>query len=614
MSIYRYSRELPNGWNVRLDLVPYNETLSGTVVEQPPYGVINIGEQKSEFDELPFGLQKPQTLKIELDWEGLSSGVRTILSTARGTNPFGFDGRNTWMLFSDRGTAGATYTLEFCGVEDNVDALELEPGDNGYVYNAELVDVAYFTMKTMMGYNIFQNYLPEDSTPYREVFDSLQVGTSGVAADNQTNIIGVPNLSLFSDGEAPYAYRSSFEHVMLTFRKVCGNYLNLLNGRASAWATLQGTNFDIDNDLRNLIETGVEMYVQDPNEPRKAGAALTKSTAYLTTHISQTSNSAAAYTNILGGLASRSDKLAWGRDDITAWDILKRLAETMGVKLSYSFGYDNTTYTSPTRPFVTVKWNVRRIASPINSSNTTDVSDYNVDLTTALTRPSISIRGNNVLKGEARIEGFADEDVTEWAYVSRGTEASRSINVEPILNNMPTYKSGQGLGETALQRVLSGVGWYRFGYLQTNNVVTRYGSTDQLLKAHEDTKVFWGPNSTDRINVSTPASAELPQITNPGLYKLTLAERQVRSCLPYALVKFYSTVFAEEDSASIELEYDLRTSLAYLPLSLGARLAFSNGAAATFTSLPWARAITTSIVTNWTDGKTKARYYLMEAP
>lgn len=602
MSIYRYSRELPNGWNVRLDLVPYNETLSGTVVEQPPYGVINIGEQTSEFDELPFGLQKPQTLKIELDWDGLAPAVRTLLSAARGTNPFGFQGRNTWMLFSDRGTAGATYSLEFCGVEDNVDALELEPGDNGYVYNAELVDVAYYTMKTLTGYNLFFGYEPEDTTPYREVFDSIETGGGGT--DNQTSIIAIPSFSLFKDGEAPYAFRSSFEHVMLWVRKVCGNYMNLLDGRASAWATLQGTNFDVGNDLRNLIETGVEMYEQDVNAPRKAGAALTKSTAYLTTHIAQTKNSSQAYTNILGGLASRGDKLAWGRDDITAWDILKRLAETMGVKLSYSFGYDNTTYTSPTRPFVTVKWNVRRIASPITTSNTFDYQDYTIDLDTALTRPSISIRGNNVLKGEARIEGFNDEDVTEWAYVSKGTEASRSINVEPILNNIPTYKN----------KVISGVGFLRLGYLQTNNVVTRYGTTDQLLKAHEDTKVYWGPSSAQAITVSTPASAELPQITNPGLYKLTLAERQVRSCLPYALVKFYSSVFAEEDSASIELEYDLRGSVAYLPQSLGARLLFQNGAAYKFTSLPWARAITTSIVTNWTEGTTKARYYLMEAP
>lgn len=602
MSIYRYSRELPNGWNVRLDLVPYNETLSGTVIEQPPYGVINIGEQTSEFDELPFGLQKPQTLKIELDWDGLAPAVRTLLSTARGTNPFGYEGRNTWMLFSDRGTAGATYSLEFCGVEDNVDALELEPGDNGYVYNAELVDVAYYTMKTLTGYNLFFGYLPEDSTPYREVFDSIETGGTN-PKDNQTAIISRATSNVFGANFAFYGYRSSFDHVMSWVRQVCGNYLNLLNGRASAWATLQGTNFDTGNDLRTLIETAAEMYEQNTTSPRSAGAALTKSTAYLTTHISQTNNAAAAYTQIVGGIASRGDKLAWGRDDITAWDVLKRLAETMGVKLSYSFGYDNTTYTSPTRPFITVKWNVRRIASPINNSNTSDVSDYSVDLTTALSRPSISIRGNNVLKGEARIEGFSDNDVTEWAYVSKGTEASRSINVEPILNNIPTYKS----------KALNGVGWAGFGYLQTNNVVTRYGTTDQLLKAHEDTKVFWGPVGTQSITVSTPASAELPQITNAGLYKLTLAERQVRSCLPYALVKFYSTVFAEEDSASIELEYDLRGSLGYLPRSLGARLTFTNGAAATFTNLPWSRAITTSLVTNWTEGTTKARYYLMEA-
>jgi len=599
MSIYRYSRELPNGWSVRLDLVPYNETLSGTVVEQPPYGVINIGEQTSEFDELPFGLQKPQTLKIELDWEGLAPAVRTLLSAARGTNPFGFQGRNTWMLFSDRGTAGATYSLEFCGVEDNVDALDLEPGDNGYVYNAELVDVVYFTLKTYTGYNLFFGYTPEDSQPYREVFDSIETGGSGT--DNQTSIISFPARV----GSSLSAFRSSFEHVMSHIRYAAGNSLNLLNARANPWIALQGSNFDVGNDLRNLIETGVEMYEQDSNAPRKAGAALTKSTAYLTTHISLTNNASQAYNTVVGGLVARGDKLGWGRDDITAWDIFKRLAETMGVKLSYSFGYDNTTYTSPTRPFVTVKWNVRRIASPINSSNTSDVSDYSVDLTTALSRPSISIRGNNVLKGEARIEGFNDEDVSEWAYISRGTESSRSINVEPILNNYPTYKSS----------TVNGVGWYRRAYLQTNNVVTKYSaSNDQLLKAHEDTKVYWGPVSTQAITVSTPASAELPQITNAGLYKLTLAERQVRSCLPYALVKFYSTIFAQEDSASIELEYDLRASLGYLPLSLGARVAFSNGAAATFTSLPWARAITTSIVTNWTDGTTKARYYLMEAP
>jgi hypothetical protein len=598
MSIYRYSRELPNGWRVRLDLVPYNETLSGTVVEQPPYGVINIGEQTSEFDELPFGLQKPQTLKIELDWEGLAPTVRTLLSTARGTNPFGFQGRNMWMLFSDRGTAGATYSLEFCGVEDNVDALELEPGDNGYVYNAELVDIAYYTMKTLTGYNLFFGYEPEDTKAYRRVYDSRAVSVpGGVESDDQLNRTD----GVFDAG----AYVSSFEHVMLWIRKVCGNYLNLLDGRASAWATLQGTNFDTGNDLRNMIETAVELYEQNTTYPRSAGAALTKSTAHIITHISDLYKEGTIYDRLYGGMASRADKLAFGRDDVTAWDILKRLAETLGVKLSYSFGYDNTTYTSPTRPFVTVKWNVRRIASPITTSNTFDYQDYTIDLDTALTRPSISIRGNNVLKGEARIEVFQDEDVSEWARISKGTEASRSINVEPIINNYPTYKDRAEGGST----------WLRATILQTNNIVTKESATsDSLLKAHEDTKVFWGPNSTDRVVASTAASAELPPVTNPGLYKLTLAERQVRSCLPYALVKFYSMVFAEEDSASIELEYDLRGSVAYLPQSLGARLLFQNGAAYTFTSLPWARAITTSIVTNWTEGKTKARYYLMENP
>ena len=606
MSIYRYSRQLPNGWNVRLDLLPYNETLSGTVVEQPPYGIITIGEHASEFDELPFGLQKPQTLKIELDWEGLSSDVRTLLSTARGTNPFGNAARNTWLLFSDRGTNSATWTLEFAGVEDNVDALDLEPTETGYTYNAELVDVAYYNLKTMTGANVFFGYTPEDSTAYREVFDSVETGGAS-PKDNQTSIInrlGATASRIPSFSADWYAYRSSFEHVMLYFRLVCGNYFNLIDGRASAWATLQGTNFDIGNDLRTLIETAATFYEQSTTAPRSAGSALTKTTAHLTTHISATTNSAQAFTNILGGVASPGDKLAWGRDDISAWDILKRLAETMGVKLSYSFGYDNTTYTSPTRPFMTVKWNVRRIASPITNGNTSSTPDYNVSLATALSRPSISVRGNNVLKAEARIEGFSDDDVTEWARVKSGTEASRSINAEPILNNIPAYKS----------KTTNGVGWYRDGYLQTNNIVTRYGTTDQLLKAHETTRIYWGPSGTDYFEVSTPASAELPQITNAALYKLTLAERQMRSCLPYALVVFYSRVFAEEDSASIELDFDIRNSVAHLPQSLGALVSFTGGAADTFPSLPWTKAICTSIVTNWLEGTATAKYYLFENP
>jgi hypothetical protein len=606
MSIYRYSRQLPNGWNVRLDLLPYNETLSGTVVEQPPYGIITIGEHASEFDDLPFGLQKPQTLKIELDWEGLSSDVRTLLSTARGTNPFGNAARNTWLLFSDRGTNSATWTLEFAGVEDNVDALDLEPTETGYTYNAELVDVAYYNLKTMTGYNVFFGYEPGDTIPYDEVFDSLETG--GVnPKDNQTTIIPrLVNMSGAKQGGPGYfyAYASSFEHVMRFFRKSCGNYFNLIDGRASAWASLQGVNFDVGDDLRTLIETAATFYEQSTTAPRSAGSALTASTAKLVTHISETIESSAAYTDILGGMVSRGDKLSIGREDISAWDILKRLAETMGVKLSYSFGYDNTTYTSPTRPFITVKWNVRRIASPITNGNTSSTPDYNVSLTNALSRPSISVRGNNVLKGEARIEGFSEDDVTEWARIKSGTEASRSINVEPLLHNLPTYKD----------KAVSGIGWLRNGLLQTNIVVTRYGTTEKLLKAHETTRVFWGPSGTDYFEVSTPASAELPQITNPALYKLTLAERQIRSCLPYALVVFYSKVFAEEDSASIELDFDIRNSVAHLPQSLGAIVSFTGGAADTFTSLPWTKAICTSIVTNWLEGTATAKYYLFENP
>lgn len=606
MSIYRYSRTLPNGWQSRLDMVPYNEYIGANVVEQPPYGIVSIGEQVSEFDELPFGLQKPQTLKIELDWDGLTNNVRTLLSTARGTNVYGYLGRNLWMFFTDRGTNGTTWTLEFAGVEDNVDALDLEPTETGYKYNVELVDIAYYTLKTMTGAEIFSGYDPEDSVVYDEVFDSIETGGT-TPKDNQTTIVSraIGYSAVLGSGSLFfYAFISSFEHVMSRIRSSCGAYLNSIHAPSAALLDLLGVNFDRGNNLREMIETAATFYEQSTTAPRSAGSALTKTTAKLITHVSQTVDNTAAYENIIGGMVSRTDKLAIGRDDISAWDILKRMAETLGVKLSYSLGYDDTTYTSPSKPFVYIDWNVRRISSPINNANTSTSPDYSLELTNALSRPSISIRGNNVLKAESRIEGFSEEDVTEWARISKGTEASRSINVEPIIHNMPTYKN----------KVASGIGWLRNGLLQTNVIVTRYDSTNKLKKAHETTRIYWGPSGANYIEVSTPASAVLPQITNPGLYKLTLAERQIRSCLPYALTVFYSTVFAEEDSAVIEVDYDYRTSNAFLPSELGALVSFYNGAANTFTSLPWTRAICTSINTNWTEGTTTAKYYLFENP
>ena len=68
---FRISRTLPNGWRVRLDILPTGNSLnnpSNTIFEEDAVSLLELGSQKNEFDSVPYGLSKPQTLKIKLGW------------------------------------------------------------------------------------------------------------------------------------------------------------------------------------------------------------------------------------------------------------------------------------------------------------------------------------------------------------------------------------------------------------------------------------------------------------------------------------------------------------------------------------------------------------------
>lgn len=579
MAVYRISRTLPNGWRIRLDLLPYDGVLGDAVTEMPAVCLVELGDQVSEFDELPFGLQKPQTLKFSLDWDNLPSAVKTYLKNGTSGND-----RNTWLLFSDRGTAGATYTLEYCGVEDNIDALELEPGEVGYEYSVELVDICYFTLKTLTGNDVWSsdNYAAQNTDDKVALYDALITNAEGRNQFDSNGGLGM--------------LTSSFEHMMQRLRTVASNKMN---GDYVRTANAVTTNFDTGDYLPDIIDAACVFTAQTTTMPRATGSALTSSTALFITHVTT-----GVDTDVIGGLASSADKYGWARADTTAWDVLKDLSEDFAAKVSYSFRYDVTT---PSQPFVKIDWWVNRISGAYSTLPTVDSVNDTIALTEALGRPKISVRGNNVLKGETRIETESSENVQEWVYMLNAAKSSRSINVEPIVHNNPTWK------DPANANSVSGFS----GPLTTTNVICSDGGAGVLLRAHESMTIHYGPSGTHFVATSSTASATTPYYDEGDAYRATIAAIQSQTGLPYTLTRLYVTAFSSSQSGTIEIEWDYSRYSSFpwhLPMYLGARYAFTGGAADTFDNLAWGNALVTSTTVNWYEGISKSTYYLMDLP
>jgi hypothetical protein len=68
--------------------------------------LLELGEQTAEFDSLPYGLVKPQTLNFKLAWSMLPAAVQDYIEDS--VDPSAPDKCNLWILWSDRGTNGAT--------------------------------------------------------------------------------------------------------------------------------------------------------------------------------------------------------------------------------------------------------------------------------------------------------------------------------------------------------------------------------------------------------------------------------------------------------------------------------------------------------------------------
>lgn len=604
MAHYRIARTMPNGWKMRLDMISYDGSFGDTITALDNVVLLEVGQLVAEFDGLPYGLINPMTFSFRLVWDNLPDPMKTYLEEGSEpyVNPAGYR-RNTWYLYTDRGTNGATWTLEFVGCEDNIEALELAPLDNGdFAYNVELVDVAYYWLKTL---------------PTYAAFGTLALMLSGASLyDSEKNAW---QIKLVGSGLFEREQLHEFWSINTTakFAKVedVMTILNDLSYHFSDSLTHCSANdgFDYGENLKNIFTQAVDWYRPNSITSLPRTAASTASSVgdlYVCATITPSSGG-----DPIGGMLAPQDKYGMVSPNEAPYDILRQLCEQCGVRVGYRFAYTGTGASTQIR----VIFDVKTITQGRAANKTTETVDETLSLSDALTYSSITKRGDNILKAEVRYETESDKDATDIVKIQRGARASRSMNIEPRLHNIPVHILDNNPDET----------WPRFKapIRQTNQLFISgsvygglYGSANNFIKLHEKTKIVYGAGGSDYVEVD-PDGFKNPikatdfktNSTTQATYFLQLNDCQVNGCITAALCELLLKVFSDENNAIVEVEWPVRLSDKLMPDYIAGKYELTDEAVGKFTMIDWARAMPVSISLDLMAGKATHRYYMVSA-
>jgi len=598
MARYRFTRTLPTGWRIRLDYIPWDGSLADAATEIEDIALLEIGEQVCEFDDLPYGMTQPQTLKIRLAFTRLPSALQVYLRTGRepSPNPFTLPKQNIFVLYSDRGTGGVTWTTEFVGCENDSDGFVLQPGGGDvYEYEIEAVDVVYHCLKMMNGIiafsdlELFPGLRTKPSEPvgvYRKMWNMLMLGTIGQNVYQERGDVycmSVGDVLLWLSNNILYYLRNFYLH-----------------GTSTTGSSV--------SDLPNIFTSALELKTCNTDQPPRlpnASPVLTGSTAFFTTHAGIGRTFTLEFAP--GGLLGNQDKYGWRRQDTTAYDILRDLCETLGVKM----GYELSVIAPILGPEFTLTFRPRRVASPLAGDSSIVGYDAQVGALQMIEKPKIGRGENNVGKAEVRWESEYSEDVKEISRLDRGTDGSRSLNVEPIIHNIPTW----------LPEADDDDG--RYGpFLQSNAIYFKVGTALHL--AHENTRYYYSPGTPGNYVQVTTSAGQQPVVHDDkeAEYRIQVNAIQSQATMTYALTQLILHLFSNPNNATVEAKWSALKTSVVLPAFVGAVYDLSTnlggtGGTADFAdvlpNLAWSKAILTSSTHNWMTGEIDTKFFLMAA-
>lgn len=601
--IYRKEWQAPSGtrWNYRLDIVPYLANLSSTVIplSGAEANAIEIGAIESSFDKLPYGLQSPAQMTLQLVLSNLPDPLKTSLrlKMVSGTYTVGSltstgNIKNTFMLFSDRGTNKGTWTLEFVGTPAKINSQKYKKEAGAYVTTVELVDSLYDAMVSMPMSDIEANSWAGN---YHTVL--YDVGFPSVARSDAFHTARVEDT-----GWSTGFYVESFLDVMTKIRKNITAELVRQTCRTlnTSVAAIEESS-DVGTNMPDFIGTCAEFYTCADAFPRTTGTALTKTTAKLVTRVIEKDTG-----NAVGGMVSSRDEVSWARYE-TAWDWYKDLCETFAAKVTYKPVY----YAGGGSPYIGYTFTVK----PIKQQK--GVSKLAMTIDKALEHPEITETEDAVAKAEVRTQMFSEGNVSEWIVNAGVNRADQQFTLQNYLHNLPVTMDTLQTGDS-IDFFRSYDDAVSIGLFQTNRIV--YESGGQCFIAHPTVKLYTDASTSTLYEARDPVTnidyGRRPPLIHGDLPRYNLWVNAVQSYggLPFAIGRYITSVLGKDNIASFEADFRITDYPTILMGSdaLGDVADLSTSAVASdIDHLGWANAVITGVTCDTQAGTATVRFTLV---
>lgn len=583
MAVYKYAwTNEATGWGMRLWILPHDANLSSanadfhTGADGP---VLEVGEQSIEFDELPIGLAKPMTLKVKLKVSALDSTLKGYI-----TQPIDVSGNKTlWMLFSDRGTSGGTYTLEFCGVQSNTDSSKYSRSSGEYVVEYELVDMAYDLLSSVTGEDLC-GYVNDDGTDnFGTAFD-VDWETPANASDYRYNVSAFQGSSV-----RPLTWSG----IMTDIRLGLSNVMNTKYARTANVGAGVSFTFDELDRLVELPDVAFTLYEVDRTDSRVIGSAFApaSSNVLIPAFVHDSDG------NVVGGYCNADDEFGMARHK-SAWDWLKDLSENFAVKVALRYSYNS----GGGNPYVNVRWVVQRVMdySVSNRSVATDEWKNDVEL-----EEGASV----VVKAEVEFD-LEGDNASRAKYEIDGTRTQRGWTLRSILHNLPAAKNELS---TKMAGGVSRNDAITRGFPYTN--VLYYNASGNMVKIHETLRIYWGGAfGTTYTLVSSALSESPPYASTLTAVTEWCVDMQTTTGIPYGIAKFIATLFGSRYQTAFEVELNTADKTWAIPANICDTVSITGSLASDLSHINWTQIPITGITVDWTAGTSKVKVLSVKEP
>lgn len=485
--IFEETIELAWTWKIRI--IPHDTHFDDATVK--PFApvsahapVLELGNLRYVFDELPIGLVKPYEFSCKLWYDVLDPDLQGYLR-----EPSSGGKRNTWLVFSNRGSGSPT-TLEFAGCEPalNDNKFVFDSELNGELYEVNLVDLLYASLSAVSGKDVITagatNSTPRysDSNLYPVLWDvnfgsvdrSDAYQSARLEDTGYTTNFRVTNVATYWDWLTEAISRAAGDvgnrtaaTVNSWLREAGGSYLSdlLISGGVRFWGAKHDTypraTDGVINNAANLFVVA-EVYNEDGD--------------------------------VVGGLLSEDDKYSIGSYE-SAYDYLRDYIEAALARASYSFVYG----LSGGSHYVGVKWSMtvcKFVAgASLSLDDALDIGD---------------VEPSGIARAEVRASYNGDGNVIEYKASSGSTRTDKSYTIQcNLFTNSPSVLGGRKKStdiDTSVYPALPFQDCMRKGLTETNVLLTCAGSTP--LRCHEYTQVYY--SASGHVTASTAVSAEPP--------------------------------------------------------------------------------------------------------